>query len=244
LRSKKPKVCSTWKSRLSVVLLVPCLLFACAGDPRFRRPLPPVPDVHPEVPPLRGEVRGRLRWETLQSNEKRPVVVYLESRGADRMSRAEDASVSIALWAADAAAPEVVGVGERVRFRNQDPIYHKIFSTSEPNDFQLEAPPATSSGIHRFESPGVVRLYCALHEQESAVIIVSPTAHYSVVDPSGHFVLRDVEPGRYRLTAWGEGLVPLPVELVVGPGDATEVELPVTLSRRQDLRLARGTRIR
>ena len=178
-------------------------------------------------------------WPDAQEPVGGRVVVYLEAQSERPDAGAQASRAAIDLWSTDRARPQIVAVGQSVRFRNRDPIYHRVFSTSAPNDFELEPLPAGSAASHRFTRPGVVRIYCALHEQESAVVFVAPTPHYGLADAAGRFVLRDVSPGRYRLRAWGEGLASAPLELVVAPGDAKQVELRVTASGRADLRLAR-----
>src|SRR5262249_17313281 len=78
-------------------------------------------------------------------------------------------------------SPRVLMVPLRptVNFPNFDPIFHNLFSVSKPNDFDLGLYKGGSSKSKSFTSPGVVRVYCNVHPQMSATIVVANSAFFT-----------------------------------------------------------------
>ena len=125
----------------------------------------------------------------------------------------------------------VVGINQYVRFVNEDTIYHRLFSTTDFNKFDLGTLERGESRIVRMRHPGPVRFYCALHEEESGLVLVAPTPHYSSVGPSGKFALKDLSPGRYELETWSERRPSSEVDVVVAAGEDTSVEIVLLPAR-------------
>ncbi len=106
-----------------------------------------------------------------------------------------------------------VGVGSTVEFPNEDPIFHNVFSVSGENRFDLQLYKRPKSGARTFNRPGVVRVYCNIHPQMSAIVVVSDSPYYAKAAKDGSFALEGVPPGSYTLRAWHErgGEAALPV---------------------------------
>jgi plastocyanin len=98
----------------------------------------------------------------------------------------------------------VVPVGGSVDFPNEDPIFHNVFSVSGENRFDLDLYKRPKSGTWTFQTPGIVRIYCNIHPQMSAVVIVRDNPYFTKVTPDGSFAIEDVPAGRYTLKAWHE----------------------------------------
>ncbi len=98
----------------------------------------------------------------------------------------------------------VVPVGGTVEFPNEDPIFHNVFSVSGENRFDLELYKRPKSGSWTFQYPGVVRVYCNIHPQMSAVVMVRDNPYYTKAAPDGSFAIEDVPAGKYVLRAWHE----------------------------------------
>src|SRR5579864_2172301 len=97
-----------------------------------------------------------------------------------------------------------VPVGTQVDFPNFDPIFHNAFSkfSGQPFDVGLY-PPGTSKSI-TFTRPGVVRVFCNIHQTMSAVIVVVKTPWFAVSNSRGAFEIAGVPPGEYRLHVFHE----------------------------------------
>ncbi|MBI5773748.1 MAG: hypothetical protein HZA89_08405 [Verrucomicrobia bacterium] len=118
--------------------------------------------------------------------------------------------------------------GTLVEFPNTDDVYHNVFSYSKTKRFDLgrylkdEKPAA-----QRFDQPGVVNLYCEIHEHMRGVILVLDTPYFTKTDTNGVFRLENLPAGKFTLKAWLNEKTPpysLPVELA--PGAKLRVDLP------------------
>jgi len=77
---------------------------------------------------------------------------------------------------------------------------------SKPNDFDLGLYAAGQTREVAFQHPGVVKLYCSIHESMNGTIFAAPTPFFDVAGEGGHFTLRDVPPGYPWIRTWNEKL--------------------------------------
>jgi plastocyanin len=117
-----------------------------------------------------------------------------------------------------------IPVGSTVDFPNNDLIFHNVFSLSRPQPFDLGLYRAGDSRSRTFTSPGVYQVFCNIHPQMSAVIVVAPSPFTTVASPDGRFTL-EMPDGRYRLTALSERASPMSVEVTSGPGASIAPDL-------------------
>jgi plastocyanin len=117
-------------------------------------------------------------------------------------------------------------IGSTVDFPNNDGLYHNVFSLSAPQPFDLGLYRAGESRSRTFTAPGVYRVFCNIHPQMSAVVVVAPTAYATVAATDGSYML-DLPPGRYRVTAMSERAAPVTVEVTstLGASNAPELTL-------------------
>ena len=131
-------------------------------------------------------------------------LVWLEPMGAKNVPRRPAETVQI-VTRNKTLIPHIIAipVGSSVTFPNDDPISHNLFSLSSGNSFDLGLYRKGAGKSQKFDSPGVVNVYCNVHPNMSAVIHVLWTPYYGFTDANGHYAF-DVPPGRYRLVAWNE----------------------------------------
>ena len=96
----------------------------------------------------------------------------------------------------------VVPVGSTVSFPNADPVFHNVFSLSGAKKFDLGYYPAGQTRAVTFNEPGIVQVYCHLHPNMYAAIVVTPNRWYAQPGEDGKFALHDVPPGTYTLVTW------------------------------------------
>jgi len=96
----------------------------------------------------------------------------------------------------------VVPAGSTVSFPNGDPIFHNVFSLSSAKKFDLGYYPEGHTRTLKFDEPGVVQVYCHLHPNMYAAVVVTPNQWYARPDNDGSFALTGVPPGTYQLVAW------------------------------------------
>ena len=96
-----------------------------------------------------------------------------------------------------------IQTGTAVEFPNMDPGYHSVFSYSKSKRFDLgryrkdEKPP-----IQIFDKPGVVKLYCEIHEHMRGTILVLDTPYFVKTDVTGKYLLEHLPAGKYTLKVW------------------------------------------
>jgi len=102
--------------------------------------------------------------------------------------------------------PRVVAipVGGTVEFPNADPILHNAFSVSGDNSFDLDLYKRPEARRITFEHPGIVAVYCNIHPQMSAVVMVLENPFFAVAERDGSFRIDGIPAGRYTLKAWHE----------------------------------------
>ena len=93
--------------------------------------------------------------------------------------------------------------GAQVRFPNYDDDYHSVFSLSKTKRFDLgryrkNEEPASQT----FDQPGVIRLYCEIHEHMRGTILVLETPHFVKTAPDGKYALTNLPAGSFTLKAW------------------------------------------
>ena len=102
----------------------------------------------------------------------------------------------------------VVTRGSSVDFPNQDPWFHNVFSLFNGKKFDLGLYEAGTSRTVHFDRDGVSYIFCNIHPEMSAVIVVLSTPYYAAVSKSGDFSIADTPPGRYMLHVWSENSLP------------------------------------
>jgi plastocyanin len=130
------------------------------------------------------------------------VVVYVEGARARLRTPAPAKPAIVMKGKAFNPRVVVVPVGGTVDFPNEDPIFHNVFSVSGENRFDLQLYKRPKSGAQTFRHPGVVRVYCNIHPQMSAVVLVRDNPFFAKAAPDGSFTIEGVPAGRYKLTAW------------------------------------------
>lgn len=164
--------------------------------------------------------------------EMRSVVVYLKDvayAGPLAATRSEIRQEQ------ESFSPRVVAItrGSTVTFPNFDPYFHNVFSLSRAASFDLGRFAAGQSRTRQFEKAGLVKVYCHIHSQMSAAILVLDHPFFTIPEQDGAFTLKHVPPGEYTLVGWHERVGEQTSRLIVQPGKATEINisLPVVDAR-------------
>jgi plastocyanin len=98
-----------------------------------------------------------------------------------------------------------VPVGTKVSFRNEDTIYHNVFSLTKPNDFDTGLYKQGGTYDQTFKKPGAVQLLCNIHSSMLGYVYVVDSPYYAQADGAGAFTIKGVPPGDYELEVWHEG---------------------------------------
>lgn len=109
--------------------------------------------------------------------------------------------------------------GQAVEFPNEDVRIHNVFSKSRARTFDLgKYRKGDRSKTVVFEQTGVVEVYCDIHEEMAATILVLPNTKFAVTGNDGRFTLPSLPPGKYTVFAWQRRGEPARQSLVVKEG--------------------------
>jgi len=127
--------------------------------------------------------------------------------------------------------PRVVAVpvGSEVSFPNDDPFYHNVFSLGRVRSFNLGRFPKGQSRAVRFNTAGIVKVFCDIHSHMSAYILVFAHRYFAVTDQAGTFSIAGVPPGSYTVGVWHAKLKAAAQTVTVEAGKAAPVQF--TLGR-------------
>ncbi len=188
---------------LAVLVMLPALAGAAVVHGSVH-----VPTLGPDDPafqPYAGRASALAGHACAPRGVVTDAVLYLEAVPARVDSALPMPAVNPKLAQKDQAfVPRVIAIplGGRVDFPNLDPIYHNVFSVSPVRRFDLGKYPKGESRSVRFPKPGLVNVYCDIHSDMAAFIVVTPTRALARPRPDGSWQLPDVPPGRYTLRWW------------------------------------------
>jgi plastocyanin len=127
-------------------------------------------------------------------------------------------------------AVTVVQRGTKVLFPNYDTFVHNVFSPSLPRPFDLGAPrPGEEPKPVEMASAGVVDVFCNMHSDMHAVVLVVPSPLYTRVGADGAFHLEGVPVGNRKVVVWGPRSKPASQVVDV---EAAGAEVSVTLDQQ------------
>lgn len=179
--------------------------------------------VDPQPPPTIEEER---------SDEWRNIVIYLESKASmPDFQESHQANPQITQLG-ETFFPHILPVvkGSTVEFLNEDPIFHNVFSLSRTKSFDLGRYPKGASKSVIFDKTGIVPVFCHLHSDMSAIIIVLNNPYFSVPDSEGQYLIEGVPPGSYTVVPWHERSERAALQIEIKPGEDVELNITVPIT--------------
>ena len=192
--------------------------------------------------PATGRIVGRVRLVAV--NSSRPLAIAYSSRALLPQGQAPREIRNVVLYLqgmpstpvppkryelrqeGEVFLPHVLPVarGASVDFTNGDTFYHNVFSLSRAGTFDLGRFPRGQSRDRQFTAPGLVKVFCHLHSDMSAVIMVLDHPWFTTPQDDGAFVLDHVPAGKRTIAAWHERVGEAKIGVNVPAGGETTVE--------------------
>jgi plastocyanin len=170
-----------------------------------------------------GPVSGLVRTTTRPGVTPATAVVYAEPLDAAAPRRPGQATLT---QRNKTFMPHVLAapVGSSVNFPNEDTIFHNVFSLSGPEPFDLGLYRAGATRARTFMQSGTYRVFCNIHPQMTALVVIVPTPYVTLTGRDGRYTL-DLPPGRFRLTALSERAGAVSIEVVSRAGASAAPDL-------------------
>jgi hypothetical protein len=83
----------------------------------------------------------------------------------------------------------------------------------------------------------VIDVFCNIHPQMAAKVVVLDTKYYAQTGPDGSFRIKAVPPGSYELVAWQPRGKEVSQRVTIRAGAATDVTISVTESSERERHL-------
>ena len=112
------------------------------------------------------------------------------------------------------------------------PLFPRSSSLSGAATFDLGRYPQGNFQWRRLTTPGLVKVYCHIHAQMSASILVFDHPFFAVPDIARDFTIPAVPPSRYTIVAWHERVGERADNIQVTGGKPTAVELSLPFDDR------------
>lgn len=168
------------------------------------------------------------------SDEMRNIVVYIGPAGSGAALAASPAPQTrrAAMTQKDEVfQPHVLPVvrGTSVAFPNADDVYHNVFSLSSANSFDLGRYPKGSSRSLTFAKSGRVDVFCHIHSDMNAIVLVLDNPYFTSPDAKGHFVIDSVPAGDYTMVGWHQRIKPVQQRIHVVAGASAKMVFTIPL---------------
>ncbi len=178
---------------------------------------------------------GAVPPERRDTSELQNVIIYLDSAAAgtsvagDRTAGAQPPAVR---QSDESFVPHVLAIvqGTSVEFPNDDDVFHNVFSLSHAKQFDLGRYPRGSSRSVTFNRTGIVQVFCHIHSDMSAAVLVLQNPFFARPDAAGRFTIDDVPPGDYTVVGWHERAKPVIHHIHVAPGQTSTVSFSIPVS--------------
>jgi plastocyanin len=125
-----------------------------------------------------------------------------------------------------------ITAGQRVSFPNGDPFFHNVFSLSPTRKFDLGQFKAGETKVKTFPSLGVVEVFCNIHPDMAATILVLPNRRFAVTGHDGKARIDGVPPGTWTLYGYDRRAgSPVHAEVTVRAGQVTRARFSLDETR-------------
>ena len=124
--------------------------------------------------------------------------------------------------------PHVLAIakGDTVKFENHDGVAHNVYSP-DGDAYNLGTFKANEVREHKFEQEGPYTQLCSIHPEMLGYIFVAPSPYAAAVDAKGHYAIKDVPPGSYKLAVWNSHLKAPDKPVTVQAGKPVTVDFAV-----------------
>jgi plastocyanin len=196
--------------------------------PLFALVPPPAAEAEPQPqpqPPAAGRVAGKVTVTDAKGGPAADADVIVYVVGFKESASGATATIK---QQGRRFLPDLIAItaGDRVAFPNNDPFLHNVFSQSPARKFDLGSYRRGELKDKEFPEAGVVDVYCNIHPEMAATILILPNRRHVRAGPGGRFTLDGVPPGTWTVFAYARrALKPASAKVTVTAGAEATVDL-------------------
>ena len=171
---------------------------------------------------------GATRPPAHEADEMRNVVLYIQKAPvADGFEPAR----GIVAQRDEHFEPHILPVyrGATVDFPNSDDVFHNVFSLSSAKQFDLGRYPKGSSRSVVFDHTGTVQVFCHIHSDMSAIVLVLDNPYFAIPSDAGKYVIENVPPGDYTVLGWHECIKAVTRTIHVAAGETVRLDFNIPI---------------
>jgi len=159
------------------------------------------------------------------NNVLQNVVVFISAGAPDDKASAQPVTLS---QKGCRYAPHVVAVeaGQEMKILNEDQTTHNVHPLAKENrEWNRSQPPGAPPLTVKFDKPEFIPVKCNVHPWMRGYIVVLNTSKYAVTGADGTFVLPNLPPGKYTVTAWQEDFGSTMQDVVITGNETKTLDL-------------------
>lgn len=191
-----------------------------------------------------GSIRGQISNLTQRNQSRRMAVEKYIGKISGKVAPAPRPVAGVWLTGPNLSAPKnppsvtlaqkgyqfesglvIVPLNTTILFPNRDPDFHNIYSLSRTKRFDIGRYKKDELPVPSvlFNKEGYIQLNCEIHEHMQAHVIVVNSSLFTISDPAGNFVIKDIPPGNYVLHAQSDSKKKWQTQIVVTARHETRV---------------------
>ena len=197
-----------------------------------------------------GTIKGRVKILTknsksglwVQTNTNQNAVVYITGIKSSKKRKKKPQKIN---QKGKSFQPRVLAItaGDSVTFPNLDDVFHNVWSLSRSKSFDLGTYKSPKSESVTFDKPGLVKVFCNIHPEMIASILVLKNNYFKVTKKSGKFNFKKVPNGTYKIRIWVEGSKPVSQSITVSNQPIEDLEFEAKINLRDTNHLDKNGKV-
>ncbi len=186
-----------------------------------------VVELDSQRPPAVSAGYKPLTVKPIQSEDRTPAIVWVERVGMVYPRTRAGEHIRI-VQRGYQFRPAVIAVqtGARAEFPNMDDEFHNVLSYTKICEFDLgRFAKGTPSAQVSFTKPGLVKVYCEIHQHMRCRIMVLDTPWFTLTDEQGRFSIKGIPPGEYQIKAMLPSEKTVKHTITIRDGQTTPVQI-------------------